>query len=85
MLEGLKVEFPERNRYLCALRAKRELLGLSLPQMADLAGTSSYKSKECGSREMTLSEYARLMLALEEYEEERLIVRNCTRKENTTV
>ena len=72
VLDSLKVDVPERNRYLCELRAKRELLGLSIPQVSELAGAPSYKSKECGSRDMPLSEYARLILALEEYEAERL-------------
>ena len=72
VLESLEVDVPERNRFLCELRAKRELLGLSLPQVSELAGAPSYKSKECGSRDMPLSEYARLILALEEYEAERL-------------
>lgn len=70
VVENLEIVIPERNRFLCGLRAKREQCGLSIPQMSELVGEPSYKSKECGSREMTLTEYARYILALETYEQE---------------
>ncbi len=71
VLKTINLHIPERNKYLCALRAKRELYGLSIPEMTELVGDGSYKAKETGSRDMKLSEYARYMLALDEYYREK--------------
>ena len=71
VLENIELYIPERINYLCALRAKRELYGLTIPEMARLVDDGSYKSKETGARDMKLSEYARFMLALDEYYNEK--------------
>ena len=72
VIDELVEEIPGRNIYLCALRAKRELYGLSLPEMSELVDKPDYKQRESGSRDMTLSEYVRFMQALDEYYEDRV-------------
>lgn len=67
VLEDLKLEADRRNPLLLALRAKRELLGLNIPQMIKLVDCPSYKAKEDG-RPMKAMEYNRFMDALDRYE-----------------
>lgn len=69
-LELLELISPGRNRYLLALRAKRELYGLTLPAMAQMTGDADYKDQESGHRKMLLDDYARYMLVLDDYAEE---------------
>lgn len=68
VLEDLEVSIPGRNRYLSALRAKREMLGLSAPKMAEMAWEPHYEDKEAGNIEMSLSQYVRFMQVLENLE-----------------
>ena len=67
VLEDVKIESPLRNKYLCDLRAKRELLGLTLEEFAKetCLNSGDYKEKEEGHRNMKLSEYAQCMKILE--------------------
>lgn len=68
VLEDLKITDPDRNKYLLALRAKRELLGLTVEDMARITDQGDYKSRESGYRKMSLDDYARYMTILDDYE-----------------
>lgn len=69
-LVDVNIETPFRNKYLCKLRAKRELLGFNIEEFANEVGMNpgSYKEKEEGHRKMSLDEYASCMKILELYE-----------------
>lgn len=69
-LEDVKIESPYRNKYVCEMRAKRELLNLTAENFANICGLpyDSYRQKEAGTRGMKLNEYARYMKLLETYE-----------------
>ena len=71
-LEDLDIETPFRNKYLCELRAKRELLGFTIDEFAYEVGINpgSYKEKEEGHRKMSLDEYANYRMKLDLYENE---------------
>ena len=71
VLEDVAIETPFRNKYLCELRAKRELLGFNLEEFACEVGMNpgSYKEKEEGHRKMSLDEYAACRKILDLYEE----------------
>ena len=67
ILEDVKISSPLRNKYLCELRAKRELLGFTLEEFTNecCLNPGDYKAKEEGHRNMKLSEYAQCMKILE--------------------
>ncbi len=73
VLEDVKIESHLRNDYICRLRAKRELVGLSLEDFANMCALNpgDYKAKEEGHRNMKLSEYAQCMKILELYENQK--------------
>ncbi len=71
VLEDVAIKTPFRNKYLCELRAKRELLGFNLEEFACEIGMNpgSYTAKEEGHRKMSLDEYAACRKILDLYEE----------------
>lgn len=68
VLKGVKISDPYRNQYLLDLRAKRELLGLTVEDMAERSGQTDYKDRESGHRKVTIDDYARYMNILDDYE-----------------
>jgi hypothetical protein len=73
ILEDVKINTSLRNDYICKLRAKRELVGLSLEDFANMCALNpgDYKAKEEGHRNMKLSEYAQCMKILELYQNQK--------------
>lgn len=70
VLEGLECYQPGRNDYLLRLRAKRELLGLTVPDMTQMCGVAHYKDIECNRRKCSLDDYIRFENVLNDYENE---------------
>ena len=68
VLKDVKIFDPYRNQYLLDLRAKRELLGLTVEDMAERSGQADYKDRESGHRKVTIDDYARYMNILDDYE-----------------
>ena len=67
LIDQVKIYDPQRNSYLLELRAKREMLGISLEKMVELTAQADYKDRELGHRKVTIDEYARYMLILNDY------------------
>ena len=67
-LDSVQIVDPKRNFYLLELRAKREFLGISCEKMGELTGQADYKDRELGHRKMTIDDFARYMLILNDIE-----------------
>ena len=71
-LEDLAIYDMEYNTDLLELRAKRELLGVSIEKMAELTGQSDYDSRENGKYgkcEISPDELSRYMAILDELDD----------------
>ena len=57
MIHNLEIIDENRSKASLLLKAKRELLGLSLPQFGKLCKTLTYKSHESNNRQMSLFDF----------------------------
>ncbi len=64
---GLEITAPGKNKYLLAMKAKRELLGLTYEQATEITGYPSYKAYELGRR-LYLDEYTNIMEIFDTYD-----------------